>query len=94
MVRIVVIAVTAAACVLAGASAGLLAFAVEVHTSLLDPDIAIYGAGWSCVGVVVVAVWLWYAERKYLLRIAVIGVAATWLATFVCVWLRVVSGLG
>ncbi len=51
MVRIFVIAVTAAACVLAGASAGLLAVAVELNSSLLDPDIALYGVGWSCVGV-------------------------------------------
>jgi len=97
MLRLFAIIVTAAACVAAGVTAGLVAFASELHWPLSEANLAAgsgYGIRGGVIGAVIAAFFLWQADRKTLWIAGAIAVAVTWLVTFAGVWWIVVSSLG
>jgi hypothetical protein len=89
--------VIAAACIGAGAAAGLGAFATELHWPLSDinfGDAVRLGLGWGVVGAVVAACVLSVVERKHLWIAAATTVGVTWLTTYAAIWWMVVCALG
>ena len=97
MLRLGLLILTAAACIGAGATASLAAFATELHWPLSEinfRDSACFGAGWGIVGAVGSLIALSLGDRKHLCLIAAAAVLLTWLVTYAGVWWVVVSGLG
>jgi hypothetical protein len=97
MLRLILIVLTAAACVGAGTTAGPVAFASEFHWPLSEPNFRTsvhFGLCWGIVGALIAAFALALTHRKYLWITAVIAIVATWLITFAGVWFMVVSSLG
>lgn len=89
MFRLLVILVTAAVCVAAFASV----FQWPLSPANFD-EASSLGIRWGAGGALFAALWLAQIDRKYLGRCAVLAVVATWLVTFVAVWLSVISSLG
>jgi hypothetical protein len=97
MLRLFVIIATAVACVGAGATAGVVAFASEFRWPLSDANFdysARLGAYWGVGGAVIATICLSQTDRKYLWMAGGIAVVATWLVTCAAVWWHMVSGLG
>jgi hypothetical protein len=97
MVRLLVIVATAVACVGAGASGALAAFATVLAWPLSGANFAEavhQGLAWGAVGALLGAVGLTRTERECLWMGALSAVVITWLVTYAAVWWDVVSSLG
>ncbi len=95
--RLLLASVTGVACIIAGATAGLLAFASEFHWPLSPANFAYsfqIGIYWGIAGALITIVFLSLADRNYLWVASAISVLITWLVAFIGVWLCMVLGLG
>jgi hypothetical protein len=95
--RLLVIAVTAIACVGGGASAGVAAFVSEFGWPLSDANFNYsgrLGVKGGIFGALLTTVCLSQIKRSNLWIAAMIALGATWFVTFVAVWWHMVSSLG
>jgi hypothetical protein len=97
VLRLVTMVVTAVACVGAGATAGVAAFASELTWPLSPANFAgsaLMGAYWGIACGAIAAICLAALNRKHLWIAAVLAVVVTWFVTCAGVWWLLVSNLG
>jgi hypothetical protein len=97
MFRLLVISMTGLACVAAGATAGLLAFASELGWPLSAANFgysARLGAYCGIASAVTAALCLATIDRKHLWLGGAVALVVTWLLSCAGVWWHVVTGLG
>ncbi len=83
--RVSVVVLVSLGCVVAGATAGPVAYASELHVPLTGDNLREpvgLGLCWGVFGALLAAVALSFVRRKHLWWAAAVAVPATWLMTF------------
>jgi hypothetical protein len=94
---VVLLILTGAACFVVGVHASIAAFAAVFSWPMSEPNLdesTGLGRGFGLASAVISLISLCLSDRKLQGLKAVAAVLLTWLVTYACVWLFVVSSLG
>jgi len=94
MLRLCLMIIVAFACIGAGATAGLAAFASEFNWPLSEPNFeysARLGAYCGAFGALIAAACLFVVKRKYIWVVVALSIIGTWIITCAGVWCHVIS---